>query len=324
MKKFLVLTAMLLSLAAHAWEPTKPITVLIGNQPGSGNELGFRAIAAAVNKTRPKAEFIVTLKPGADSVIAMNQVYSAAPDGYTIAIPSYMSTFVTNDVWQKDIKKFQYNSFTNVFGMGHSPLTIVANPTSKINTIAELSDLVKNTTKPINFAIGGGAHRMTYELFMNRVQGNKDLVKTVSFPGPLQAVVSVASDVSGIGTEFGIMPIAIALPLVKAGKVKVLGITGSKKLANLPDAKPIKVGGAYINVFASWAMILPPNTPKDIVKWYQDAFIPALRSEEVKQYYDANLINLEEKELTQEGFAKEIEELRSVFIPIALKTDLSN
>ncbi|NDB57402.1 hypothetical protein EB001_03015 [bacterium] len=320
MKKFIILTAMLLSLTAHAWEPTKPITVLIGNQPGSGNELVFRAVSASIAKTHPKADFIVTLKPGAEGVIALNQLYSAEPDGHTIAIPSYMGTFVTNDVWQKDLKKFQYNSFTNVLGMGQSPLTIIANSTSKINTIAELSNFVKNTTKPVNFAIGGSAHRMAYELFMSKADGNKDLVKTIPFNGPVQAAVSVASD---SGTEFGIMPIATALPLLKAGKVKVLGITGSKKLTNLPDAKPIKVGGSYINVFASWALILPPNTPKEIVKWYQDAFIPALLSEEIKQYYEANLINLEEKELTQEGFSKEIEELRSVFIPIAMKTDLN-
>ena len=68
-------------------------------------------------KTNPDLVFVIELKPGADSVIAMNHLYNAAPDGYTIAIPSYMSTFVTNDIWQKDIKKFQYNSFTNIFGM---------------------------------------------------------------------------------------------------------------------------------------------------------------------------------------------------------------
>jgi tripartite-type tricarboxylate transporter receptor subunit TctC len=310
----------LLPFAAFAWEPTKPITVLIGNQPGSGNEIGFRAISAVVAKTNP-ATFVIELKPGADSTIAMNHLYEAKPDGYTIAIPSYMSTFVTNDIWQKDIKKFQYNSFTNIFGMGKSPLTIVANPKSKINTVAELADLVKNTDKPITFATGGGAHRMTFEYFMLKAKGNKALVKTAQFPGPLQAVTSVASDA---GTEFGIMPIAIALPLVQAGKVKVIGITGERKLDRLPSAEPILVGGSHIDVFAAWAMILPPNTPKEIVKWYQDTFVPALRSQEIKRYYDDNLIFLDEKELNPEGFARGIEKLRSVWIPLSQQVNLND
>ena len=320
MKK-LLLTLLLIPMLAFAWEPTKPITVIIGNQPGSGNELGFRAISAIVNKAHPDVNFIIELRPGADSVIAMNQLYNAPPDGHTIAIPSYMSTFVTNDIWQKDIKKFQYDSFTNVFGMGKSPLTIVANPTSKVNSVAELAELVKNTKKPISVAIGGGAHRMAFEFFMLKAGGNKQLVKTIPFPGPLQAVTSVAGD---SGTEFGIMPIAIALPLVQAGRVKVIGITGERKLDRLPAAEPIVVNGSHIDVFAAWALILPPNTPKEIVKWYQDTFTPALRSAEIKQYYDNNLIFLDEKELTPVGFAKGIEKLRSVWIPLSQQVNLND
>ena len=305
---------------AFAWEPTKPITVLIGNQPGSGNEVGFRAISAIVNKARPDVTFVIELKPGADSVVAMNALYDAKPDGHTIAIPSYMSTYVTNDIWQKDIKKFQYDSFTTVFGMGKSPLAIVANPKSKINTSAELSNLVKTTDSPITFAIGGGAHRMAFEFFMNKSNGNRDKVKFTQYPGPLQAVTAVASDA---GMEFGIMPIAIALPLVQSGKVKVIGITGTRKLANLPSAEPIKVGGSNINVFAAWALALPPNTPKEIVEWYSKTFTPALHSPEIKQYYDNNLIFLDEKEMNPAGFMHGIEALRNVWMPLAQHINLS-
>jgi tripartite-type tricarboxylate transporter receptor subunit TctC len=318
MKKLLI-ALLLLPIMALAWEPTKPITVLIGNQPGSGNEVGFRAISAQVNKTHPDATFVIELKPGADSVVAMNALYNAKPDGYTIAIPSYMSTYVTNDIWQKDIKQFQYNSFTTAFGMGKSPLTIVANPKSKVNTPAELAKLVRDTDKPITFAIGGGAHRMAFEFFMLKAKGNKDQVKFTQFPGPLQAVTAVASDA---GMEFGIMPIAIALPLVQAGKVKVIGITGERKLTNLPNAEPIRVGGSSINVFAAWALALPPNTPKEIVDWYAKAFIPALRSAEIKQYYDSNLIFIEESELTPSGFNRHIEHIRSIWIPLSQQVNL--
>jgi tripartite-type tricarboxylate transporter receptor subunit TctC len=317
MKKLLI-TLLLLPILAFAWTPTKPITVIIGNQPGSGNEVGFRAISAIVNKTNP-AVFVIDLKPGADSVVAMNILYDAKPDGYTIAIPSYMSTYVTNDIWQKDIKHFRYNSFTTAFGMGKSPLAIVANPKSKIHTPAELSQLVKTTDKPITFALGGGAHRMAYEFFMYKSNGNKDKVKFTQFPGPAQALNAVASDA---GMEFGIMPVSIALPLIQSGHVKLIGITGEKKLPQLPLAEPIKVGGSYINVFAAWALALPPNTPSDIVEWYAKEFIPALRSAEIKQYYESNLIFIENKELTPAGFNKNIESIRSIFIPLSEQVNL--
>jgi tripartite-type tricarboxylate transporter receptor subunit TctC len=318
MKK-LLLTLLLVPALAFAWEPTKPITVLIGNQPGSGNEVGFRAISAIVMRDNPKANFIIELKPGADSVVAMNMLYDAKPDGYTIAIPSYMSTFVTNDIWQKNQKKFAYNSFTNVMGMGKSPLCIVANPTSKINTMPELVNYVQHTTKPVTVAIGGGAHRMTFEYFMYIAHGNKDLVKTSQFPGPLQAVTATASDA---GFEFGIMPVAIAKPLIDAGKVKLIGVTGERRVSAYPKVEPIQVNGKHIDVFAAWALILPPGTPTDIVAWYQRNFIPALESAEIKKYYDDNLIFLDKSELTPAGFARGIEKLRAVWMPLSQRVDL--
>ena len=318
MKK-LLLTILMVPVLAFAWEPTKPITVLIGNQPGSGNEVGFRAISAVVQKNNPAANFVIELKPGADSVIAMNMLYDAKPDGYTIAIPSYMSTFVTNDIWQKNQKKFRYDSFTNVTGMGKSPLCIVANPGSKINTVPELIDYVQHTTKPVTVAVGGGAHRMTFEYFMYKAHGNKDLVKTSHFPGPLQAVTATASDA---GFEFGIMPVAIAKPLIDAGKVKLIGITGERRVAHYPKADPIVVGGSHIDVFAAWALILPPGTPSDIVAWYTRNFIPALESAEIKRYYDDNLIFLDRRELTPSGFAAGIERLRATWMPLSQRVDL--
>ena len=318
MKKLLAILALLPALA-FAWEPTRPVTVIIGFQPGSGNEVGFRVVSAEVQRAHPNVNFIIELKPGADSVIASNMLYEAKPDGYTISIPSYMGTFVTNDIWQRDIKKWQYNDFSYVMGMGKSPLCIVANPKSKVNTIAELVQLVQTTDHPITFAVGGGAHRMTFEYFMYRAAGNKAQVKTVQYPGPLQAVTSVASEA---GTEFGIMPVAIAKPLIDAGKVRLLGITGDKRLPQLPNTENIRVAGSTINVFAAWAMILPPNTPKEIVQWYQTVFNDALKTAEVKRYYENNLMYIEPSELTPDGLMKHVEHLRSIWMPLSQHVNL--
>jgi tripartite-type tricarboxylate transporter receptor subunit TctC len=318
MKRLLAILALLPALAL-AWEPVKPISVIIGFQPGSGNEVGFRVLAAAVSQANANAKFLIELKPGADSVIASNYLYEAKPDGYTVSVPSYMGTYITNDIWQKDLKKWQYDSFSSVMGMGKSPLTIVAHPSSKINTSAQLAEYVKNTNKPVSFAVGSGAHRMTFEYFMWKAQGNRDLVKYVQYQGPLQTVTATASDA---GIEFGIMPISIALPLVKAGKVKVIGITGDQKLAGLPDAQPILVAGGYIDIYAAWALALPPNTPPDIIEWFRKSFTAALDTPAVKQYYIDNLIIAPPEELTPTGFDAHIRHLRSVWMPLADKVNL--
>lgn len=310
-KKFLI-ALLLAPVLALAWQPTKPVTVLIGFQPGSGNEVGFRVLAKQVQMANPDVKFVIELRPGADSVLATNALAAAPADGYTISIPSYMGTYVTNDIWQRDIKTWKYNSITSVMGMGKSPMAIVANPKSAVNTPAELNALLKNTAKPITFAVGAGAHRMTWEFIMDKAGGNRDLVKYAQHQGPLQAVTAVASDA---GMEFGIMPVAIAKPLIDAGRVKLIGYSGDRRVTGL-DAEPYRVGGQHINVFAAWALALPPNTPQDIVSWYQQQFAAAVRTAEVQQFYRDNYIFVETGELTPRGLAQHIEQLRSIWIPL--------
>lgn len=317
----LLLAAMLPVTALAAWQPdsAKPVTVVIGFQPGSGNEVGFRAISAIVQKNHPDVKFVIELKPGADSTVAQNYLYEAKPDGYTLGVPSYMGTFVTNDIWQKDIKKFQYNSFTNIIGLGKSPLVFVANAKSKINTPEELIKLVQSPDRNITFAGGAGAHLMTYKYFMHKARGNNDKVKFAPHQGPLQAVTSVAGDT---GMEFGIMPISVALPLIQAGKVKPIAITGNRRLEQFPQVPVMRVGGGIVNIYAAWALVLPPNAPKEVVKWYHDAFLEAIRSPEIKKWYYDNLIFVEDSELSPEGFSKAIEDLRSVWIPFSQQVNL--
>jgi tripartite-type tricarboxylate transporter receptor subunit TctC len=138
--------------------------------------------------------------------------------------------------------------------------------------------LISTTKQPINSAVGGGAHRTTFEYLMYRGQGNKDLVKPIRFNGPVPAVTSVAGFDGKTGTEFGIMPIAVAKPLIDAGKVKAIGFTGTRRMEQYPRVPLLNTVAPGINVYAAWSLQLPPNTPKNIVNWYQTEFSKAIRS----------------------------------------------
>ena len=192
MKK-LLLAILMVPLMAFAWEPTKTVTVIVGNTPGAGNEIAFRKLAEIVQKTNPKFNYVVSNIPGADSTIANNKFMEAAPDGYTINIPSHMSSYVTNDIWEKNIKRYQWDSFIDVLTIGKSPLVLDASPKSTVETPVDFIRYLATSNKPINVAIGGGAHRTAYEYLMAKAHANKDLVKPIKFNGPQPAVLSVAS-----------------------------------------------------------------------------------------------------------------------------------
>ena len=173
--KKLLIAAVLVPVLAWAWEPTRPVTVIIGNTPGAGNEMAFRKLAEIVQKRNPNFVYVVQNIPGADSVVANNKFLEAANDGHTINLPSHMSSYVTNDIWERNIKKYNYDSFVDVLTMGKSPLVLVASVKSGIETPQDFVKYIQSG-RNINVAIGGGAHRTAFEYLMARGGGNKDTV----------------------------------------------------------------------------------------------------------------------------------------------------
>ena len=324
MKKLLSILLLLPALA-FAWEPSpnKPIEVIVGNNPGAGNELAFRELMAIVNQTQPNVKWYVINKPGADSVVSMNDLYKATPDGYTINALSHMSTFVTNDIWEKSVKKWQWNEFTHVLTMGKSPQVLVASVRSTINTPEEFVKLISTTNRPISVAVGGGAHRTVFEYLMVKGHGNADLVKTVKFNGPLQAVTSVAQFDGNLGTEFGIMPIAVAKPLIESGKVKPIGFSGTHRMAQFPSVPLLNGVAPGVNVYAAWSIAMPPNTPQEVVDWYVRTFSAAVHSKQYQQWCYDNVVFTEDAELNPAGVMRHAQSLRDTFLPMLEKIDIS-
>jgi len=320
-KKFII-AALLVPVLAFAWEPVKPVTVIIGNTPGAGNEMAFRKLAEIVQKRNPNFVYVVQNIPGADSVIANNKFLEAPNDGYTINLPSHMSSYVTNDIWEKNLKKYNYDSFVDVLTMGKSPLVLVASVKSGIETPQDFVKYIQSG-RNINIAIGGGAHRTAFEYLMEKGRGNRDAVRSIKFNGPVPALQSVGQWDGRTGTEFGIMPIAVAKALIDAGKVKPIGFTGTRKMAQFPNVPLLNTVAPGINVYAAWSIELPPGTNKDIVEWYQREFSTAIRSAEYREYTDANVIFYSEDELTPAGLKKHMDELRASFIPVLSRIDLS-
>jgi tripartite-type tricarboxylate transporter receptor subunit TctC len=323
MKHILSVLLMVPAIALAQWAPNKPVHALIGFAPGSGNEISFRKASDIVMKQNPGVTFTVETKPGADASVASNQFITAPSDGLHVMVPSHMSLFVTNDIWQKNTKKFEYNSFKPAMTLGKSPLVLVASSKSTVNTPQEF---VKYITRgqPVNIAVGGGAHRMAFEYIRLKTNADADLVRDIRFQGPLPAVTSVASYDGKTGTEFGIMPIAIARPLIEAGKVKPIGLTGGPKLKALPNVPLLSDVIPGLKVYAGWILVLPPSTPDTIVNWYVNQFSQAVLSKEYQDWAEQNYIIVDRNELSPRGVMTYAEEIRGLFAPVVKNIKVEN
>lgn len=323
MKHILALLLLVPTLVAAQWAPNKPVHALIGFAPGSGNEISFRKASEIVMKQNPGVTFTVETKPGADASVASNQFMTAPSDGLHVMIPSHMSLFVTNDIWQKNTKRFEYNSFKPAVTLGKSPLVLVASSKSSVNTPQEFVKYITNG-RPVNIAVGGGAHRMAFEYIRMKTGANADLIKDIRFQGPLPAVTSVAQYDGKTGTEFGIMPIAIAKPLIEAGKVKPIGLTGGPRLKALPNVPLLSDVIPGLKVYAGWILVLPPQTPDTIVNWYVDKFSRAILSTEYQTWAEQNYIIIDRDELDPRGVMAYAEEIRALFAPVVKNIKVDN
>jgi len=316
MKKLLSFIFLLASITtASAFTPPKQINVTVGFAPGSGNEVSFRGIAAIIEKNNPNINFVITNRPGADEVIAMNFFAQQPKDGSHLYIPSQQGAFTIIEQWYPDQLKVNPMDLELITTIAKSPLAIVANVNSKTNTPRELLDRVRNTNENINFAIGASAHRLLFEYMMDHGKGNSNRVQSVLYRGPAQAV----QDVAGGQAEFGIMPVAVSYPLYKAGKIKYIGLASDYKISAIPEVPLLKEAIPGLTIYGAWMIALPPETPKEIVKYYQDLFVTAIRSPEAKQFFEQNLMIAIPEEQSPEGAKKFINHIRTVWMPYAKK-----
>lgn len=309
-----VLAALLLAPAlTWAWQPPagKPITATVGFAPGSGNEVSFRIAAAQVERANPKMTFVVQNKPGAGEIVGVNWFAQQQPNGLNLYIASQQGLFTATEQWYPGQLRINPMDMEFVTTIAKSPLVVVANSNSKTNTPEQFIERLKNPQTPINVAIGATAHRIVLEYLMDNVRGDRKLVQAVLYKGPAQAV----ADVAGNQTEFGIMPIAIAKPLIDAGKVKPIAITSEQRLTQIPKVPLWKDYVPGLNVYAAWMVMLPPGTPREQIEYYNKLFVPAINSPEAKKLFDENLMFTVKSEQTPEGARAYISRLQTQWIP---------
>jgi tripartite-type tricarboxylate transporter receptor subunit TctC len=314
MKKLLCILALIPALS-FAWQPTKPITVIFPNGPGAGNEISFFFVADIVSKNTG-ATFKREHRAGADGNIAMNHFNTVPADGHTVAVPACNSQWVTAEVWYPQMLKYNVYDFEPVANIARSPLAFWANPNSNVNTPTDLIKEIREKKRTINFAIGGGGHKLAVEYLTTKLNvPGGDRVETVMYKGPAQALL----DVMGGHTEFAVTPVGVGYPHVKAGKLKLIGLASEVPLKGLESAPLMSKYAPGLNLYGCWNLVLPKGTSPDIQKWYHENFVPAIRSKEAKEKFDENLMFITTKEHSPEGVHANMVLLSRDWINIAKK-----
>jgi tripartite-type tricarboxylate transporter receptor subunit TctC len=275
--------AFLLCCAAAAAQPypTKPIRWIIPFAPGGGNDLIARIIGQRLTGIWGQV-VIVDNRPGAGGNIAAEITARSAPDGYTAFQFNVANTIAAS--LYKNLRYDPVKDFAPVTQIAASPFILVVHPGVPVKTVAEVIAAAKQAPGQLTYGSSGtgGSTHLAMELF--KVMTGTDFIH-VPYGGGGPALI----DVMGGRIQLLMAPPAVALPQVVAGKVRGLAVTGSKRVALVPDLPTIAEAGVPGYESSAWyGLVLPSRTPGAIVTSFNSAVVRVLREPEVEQKMVAN------------------------------------
>ena len=265
---------------AQAEWPTRPVTVVVPFPAGGSTDLLARDIANALSKHFSQP-FVIENRPGAGSTIGTAMVARAEPDGYTFLITS--SHFAISPALYRDLRYDPLKDLRGVSMLVRLPVVLVANPKLPVNSVAELVAYEHKHPGTLNYASSGagGANHLCAELF-------NALADTSIQHIPYKGAAPAMQDLIGGQVDIMFDAISTALPPIRAGLIKPLGLTTLKRSPALPDVPTIDEAGVSGYAADSWlAMFAPAGVPDDIVQKVNQAVSQALGQPAIRDKQEA-------------------------------------
>jgi tripartite-type tricarboxylate transporter receptor subunit TctC len=241
----------------QAW-PAKPIKILVGVTPGGTTDTLARFLGQEMAKDLGQP-VVVENRPGAGGNIAAEAVARAAPDGYTLLFVN-TSHSVNMGLYGSRLPYDAVKDFTPITQVSTGPAVLIAAKDFPAKDARDVIALAKSRPGKLDFAIGGlgTSIHMAGELF-KMMAGIE--IANIPYKGSSPALM----DVVGGQVKLMFAPVINAVPQVKAGKVKALGVTSATRIPALPDVPPIADALPGYESAAYFGLLGPAKLPKEVL-----------------------------------------------------------
>ena len=254
--------------------PNRPIKLVVGFPPGGSSDVMARMVGTALS-AKLGQPIVVDNKPGANTIIATEYVKSQPADGYTLL--SSPSSFAISPAFKQG--NYEFKDFAPVALIGVSPLLLVTQNEVPAKNVTELMSFVKTQQGKLPYASygAGGAGHLATELLLSMT--NAQMIH-VPYKGGAAGLVDVIG-----GRVTMMMPTVTAgLTLAKDGKIKVIAVSGSKRIAAMPDVPTMAESGVPGYEVLVWEAIqAPAGTPPAIVARLNNALREVLATPDVRE-----------------------------------------
>lgn len=260
---------------AESAYPSKPITVIVPYPPGGSNDLFARIVAKEIGEEL-KQPVIIDNRPGASGNTGTGMVAKAAPDGYTLVAVS--SSLTTNAAVQGKLPYDAVKSFAPVAMVAQGPFIVAVSNDFPAKTPQELIDTIRANPGKFNYASSGPGSVNQFGTELLKAKAGKLNITHVPYRGMGPAV----TDLIGNQTQLLISSGPSLLPMVRAGKVRAVGITSLKSSPVAPELTPMASAVPGYEFELWWGFLAPAGTPPAIVARLNAAVNHALEKPAVK------------------------------------------
>jgi len=261
---------------AQAAFPTRTIRIIAPVQPGGGVDLVARTIADRLGRALGQS-IVVENQSGGGGVVGSLATARAAPDGYTLMV-GYVGTHGTNPA----VRKLPYDAvkdFTPIAMVGGTPNILVVPSSLPVNSLREFVQYAKANPGKLSYGSSGPGTLTHLAMEQFKVAAEIDLVHV-----PYRGIGPAITDILGGQTQALFPGLAAALPHIKAGKMRPLAVTGTKRHRLVPDVPTFEESGYNGFDGVQWYGIVgPAGIPAPIVKLLSDEITKLLDNPELRE-----------------------------------------
>ena len=264
---------------AQGQYPSRPIRLIVPFPPGGSNDIVARMVATQLGE-RLGQQVVIDNRGGAGGVLGTDLAAKSPPDGYTLLLISVAYAF--GPALYKNLPYDAERAFAPVGILGSGAAALTVHPSLPVNSVQELIALAKAKPGALNYASAGvgSLQHLACALFM--IQAGIDVVH-VPYKGGGPAMADVIAGQAQI-----VMPSLIqVVPHIKSGRLRVLGTSGTRRSAVLPDVPTIAESGVPgYEAHNWWGLLAPAGTPAPVIEKLHRDLTRVLSSRETEKRFE--------------------------------------
>ncbi|MPZ43293.1 MAG: tripartite tricarboxylate transporter substrate binding protein [Betaproteobacteria bacterium] len=298
--------------------PSRPVRLIVPYAAGGNADIVGRIVAEGLTK-RLGQQVVVDNRSGAASIIGTQLAANAPADGYTLLLVA--NTFAVNPSLAPKLPYDTLKDLVPISLVGQTPQVLVVTPSLPVNSVKEFIAYAKSKPNVLNYGSTGiGSTANMAGALLNSMAGIQ--LVHVPYKGTAQSLIDVIAG----HLHVAIPSMTSSIAHIRAGKIKALGLTSSKRSAQLPDVPTVAEAGVPGYQAVIWNGVLAPaGTPKPVLDRLSRELAAAMRSPEASARYGS--MGAETIGSTPEEFARflrsEIEQYAQVIKEAGLKAELA-